>query len=170
MKNFFVVFSFVVSLIFTGCGEVSKDRSADEKAINGTLDELNRAATEADFEKYFNLFAPDAVFIGTDATERWSKDDFMVYAKPHFDSGKTWSFTALQRQIYFDASGNTAWFDELLNTQMKICRGSGVLFRSGNDWKIKQYVLSMTIPNDFTDEVVNIKTPSEDSIIGKLKR
>jgi hypothetical protein len=37
----------------------------------------------------------------------------------------------------------TAWFDELLNTQMKICRGSGVLVKKiGQEWKIKQYVLS----------------------------
>jgi hypothetical protein len=45
-------------------------------------------------------------------------------------------------------TGKTAWFDELLNTQMKICRGSGVLVKIGQEWKIKQYVLSMTIPND----------------------
>jgi hypothetical protein len=35
----------------------------------------------------------------------------------------------------------TAWFDELLNTQMKICRGSGVS-KVGNDWKIKHYVIN----------------------------
>jgi hypothetical protein len=35
-----------------------------------------------------------------------------------------------------------------LSTQMKICRGSGVLVKIGNDWKIKHYVLSMTVPNE----------------------
>jgi hypothetical protein len=30
---------------------------------------------------------------------------------------KAWSFTALERHIYFDKTGKTAWFDELLNTK-----------------------------------------------------
>ena len=48
-----------------------------------------------------------------------------------------------------------AWFDELLDTHMKICRGSGVLVDQGNgQWKIKHYVLSMTVPNENVDEIV----------------
>jgi hypothetical protein len=58
-----------------------------------------------------------------------------------------------------------AWFDEL-STQMKICRGSGVLVKIGNDWKIKHYVLSMTVPNENV-EVVKIKTPIEDALMQK---
>jgi hypothetical protein len=57
------------------------------------------------------------------------------------------NFTVLERHIYFDQSKKIAWFDELLNTQMKICRGSGVLVKIDGKWKIKHYVLSMTIPN-----------------------
>jgi hypothetical protein len=34
-----------------------------------------------------------------------------------FDQGKAWNFTAMERHIYVDKSGKTAWFDELLNTQ-----------------------------------------------------
>jgi hypothetical protein len=30
----------------------------------------------------------------------------------------------------------TAWFDELLDTQMKICRGSGILVKENKQWKI----------------------------------
>jgi hypothetical protein len=86
----------------------------------------------------------DAVFIGTDATENWGKPDFQEFAKPYFDKGKALNFTVLERHIYFDQSKKTAWFDELLNTQMKICRGSGVLVKIDGEWKIKHYVLSMT--------------------------
>ena len=59
----------------------------------------------------------------------------MIWAKPYFDKKTTWNFTALERHIYFDKTGRTAWFDELLNTQMKICRGSGVLVKIGKEWK-----------------------------------
>ena len=53
---------------------------------------------------------------------------------------------------------------------MKLCRGSGVLEKIGNQWKIKQYVLSQTIPNDVNDEVIKIKTPIEEAIISDLKK
>jgi len=62
-----------------------------------------------------------------------------------------------------------AWFDELLNTEMKICRGSGVLVKTGNEWKIKHYVLSITIPNANIKEVVKIIDPIEDALLQKAQ-
>ncbi len=140
----------------------------ERKAISTLLDSFNDAAAKAEFEKYFGYFTEDAIFIGTDATENWSKKAFKVWAKPYFDKKKTWDFKSIERHIFFDKTGNTAWFDELLNTQMKILRGSGVLTKQGNEWKIEQYVLSMTIPNDNVDAVVKIKAPIEDGLIKKL--
>ena len=117
------------------------------------------------------MLTEDAIYIGTDATENWNKQEFIKFAKPYFDRGRAWNFTALERNIYFSSDMKTAWFDELLNTQMKICRGSGVLVDEGNgNWKIKHYVLSMTIPNDNTDEVVKIKSLLEDTEIEKLTK
>ena len=102
--------------------------------------------------------------------ENWNKKAFESFAKPYFDKGKAWSFTALERHIYFSQDGKIAWFDELLNTQMKICRGSGILVKVKNTWKIKHYVLSMTIPNDNTNEVAKTKAPIEDALIDTLKK
>jgi hypothetical protein len=51
---------------------------------------------------------------------------------------------------------------------MKICRGSGVLQLTAQGWKIKHYVLSMTIPNETTDAVIKIKSPIENPILDKL--
>jgi len=144
------------------------DTAAARPQINAVLDNWHAAAAKADYKAYFDAMADSSIFIGTDATENWNKKDFMVWAKPFFDKGKAWSFTTLERHLFFDASGNTAWFDELLNTQMKICRGSGVLTKQGNDWKIQQYVLSTTVPNDQLDSVIAIKAHVEDSLIQKL--
>ena len=94
----------------------------------------------------------------------------MAYSKPHFEKGKAWTFTSLKRNITFSNDGKYAWFDELLDTQMKLCRGSGVLEKIGNQWKIKQYVLSMTIPNDVSTEIIKIKSPIENAIISELKK
>ncbi|QOW08853.1 hypothetical protein Q73A0000_00080 [Kaistella flava (ex Peng et al. 2021)] len=144
--------------------------NVQKKNVSKVLDDLNLYASTADFKNYFNLYAEESTFIGTDANEVWNKKEFMAYSKPHFDKGKAWTFTSLKRNITFSADGKYAWFDELLDTQMKLCRGSGVLEKIGNQWKIRQYVLSMTIPNEVNKEIIKIKTPIEDAIISDLKK
>ena len=144
--------------------------NVQKKNVSKVLDDLNAFAANADYKSYFDLFATESSFIGTDATEVWNKNEFMDWSKPFFDKGKAWSFTSLKRNISFSSDGKYAWFDELLDTQMKLCRGSGVLEKTGNQWKIKQYVLSQTIPNDVNDEVIKIKSPIEDPIISNLKK
>ena len=91
----------------------------------------------------------------------------MTFSKPYFDKGKAWNFTSLERNVFFSTDGKTAWFDELLNTQMKLCRGSGVLVNRNGQWKIKHYVLSMTIPNEKSSETISLKSSIEDTIIQK---
>jgi hypothetical protein len=148
----------------------AQGQAQEKDKVNQTIDAWHKAAGQAKFDAYFNLMAENAIFIGTDATENWNKKDFKIWAKPYFDKGKAWNFTALERHVFFDPTGKIAWFDELLNTQMKICRGSGVLVKIGKEWKIQHYVLSMTIPNDDVDPVVKIKAPIEDLLIQKLQK
>ncbi len=166
----------ILGFVFFSCAQKQAGSDTDAVSdtvrigeINAMLDSLNRAAAQADFNTYFNFYADNSVFTGTDATERWNKKEFMAYAKPYFDKGKAWNFTSLERHIYFDTSRNYAWFDELLNTQMKICRGSGVLVKRDNGWKVKQYILSATIPNPIMDSVTNMKASAEDELIKKLQ-
>lgn len=166
------------TVLFFACDQNSKDDknpqptsidiAGNEKQIGSMLDSFNVAAARADFDAYFNYYTEDAIFIGTDATENWNKKAFMVWAKPYFDKKKAWNFTSIQRNIYFGKYGDIAWFDELLSTQMKICRGSGVVVKQNNEWKVQQYVLSMTIPNSLSDSIVKMKAPVEDSLINKL--
>jgi ketosteroid isomerase-like protein len=161
----------VLLIIMVLCSSFSfYGNHSDKDKINVVLDNWHKAAGEAQFDAYFNLMTDDAIFIGTDATENWNKTQFQAFAKPFFDRGKAWSFKAIERHIYVDKSGRTAWFDELLDTQMKICRGSGVLLKVGNDWKIKHYVLSMSVPNDNVTEVVKIKTPIEEALMQKMAK
>jgi len=157
-------------LLFTDCKNPKNNYQDERRQINAMLDEWNTAAAKADYNTYFKYMADDAVFIGTDAKEYWTKTSFMVWTKPYFDRGRVWSFKSMGRHIYFDPAGNIAWFDELLNTRMKICRGSGVLVKQGDGWKIKQYVLSMTVPNEKTDSVVRIKSTIEDDIIRQMNK
>jgi hypothetical protein len=165
MKNAIVLFC----ILLLGLKSFSQNTESDRKKINTTLDSWHKAAANAEFDNYFSYMTSNGVFIGTDASENWQLDAFKAFSRPYFDKGKAWNFSSLQRNIYFDKSQNTAWFDELLDTQMKICRGSGVLIKEGNTWKIAHYVLSMTVPNDNLDEVVKIKENIENGFLEKLK-
>ena len=133
--------------------------SAQEKDINTSINQWHKAAEEADFDKYFNLMTSDAIFVGSDASEVWSYDDFKSFSKPYFDAGKAWTFNPIERHVYVSPEQKMAWFDETLNsTHMGVCRGSGVLEKQdGKTWKIKHYVLSLAIPNDHVAEIVELK-------------
>ena len=96
------ILAVLIVLTLSGCKSMMENQTASNANINTTLDTWHKAAAEANYNDYFSLMADDAVFIGTDATENWNKTAFQAFAKPHFDKGHAWSFTALERHIYFD--------------------------------------------------------------------
>ncbi|MFP9114948.1 nuclear transport factor 2 family protein [Flavobacterium sp. RHBU_3] len=159
-----------ISLFMNLKSQPTVNTTDETKAINILLDDWHAAAAKADYNGYFDKIAEDGHYIGTDATENWDKKAFSAFSKPYFDKGKAWDFKALERHVYFSKDGKTAWFDELLDTWMKACRGSGVLEKQGKEWKIKHYVLSMTIPNETSKEVIPLKAKYEDSLIEKMKK
>ncbi|WP_108424002.1 nuclear transport factor 2 family protein [Flagellimonas amoyensis] len=164
MKNkVLCCFFMVVTLILNA-------QMTEKQKIDEVLDSWHLAAANADFEGYFGKMTKDGVFIGTDAMENWQNADFRAFSKPYFDRGKAWNFTAVQRNIYVDEAKNFAWFDELLDTQMKICRGSGVLKKENGQWKIAHYVLSIAVPNEDVDELVQIKEKKDDKLLLELKK
>lgn len=172
MKKLVSLFVLICAFIFSNSLSAQKKgfyESVQKKNVSKVLDDLNLFAAQADYKNYFDLFAEESIYIGTEAGEVWNKEEFMAWSKPYFDRAKAWNFTSLKRNIYFSKDGTYAWFDELLDTQMKICRGSGVLEKIGGKWKIRQYVLSVTVPNDVVDEVTKIKAPLEDRVISELK-
>ncbi len=126
----------------------------DAQSPESVLDAWHLAAARADADSYFGLMAPGAVFLGTDATERWTKDEFRAYAEPYFKKGKAWTFKAVKRQVAYSGDGHTAWFDEDLDTpNLGPARGSGVLVKQGKTWRITQYNLSVPIPNPLMQQV-----------------
>lgn len=163
-------FLLLLSTLFA-CNTKSPAKTVAEKDViignvNTFLDEWHLAASKADFDGYFNKMDSLSIFIGTDATENWNKDEFVAFSKPYFDRGRAWSFTAIDRNIYVDDSGSFIWFDELLSTWMGLCRGSGVVQKVGDQLTLKHYVLSVTIPNDDIQSLIDIKK-EKDSILAK---
>lgn len=142
----------VVALLPAGAGA---QMSQEEAAVSAVLDALHDAASKAEFDRYFGLYTDDAIFLGTDATERWTLDQFKAYARPSFDAGRGWTYHPVERHVYVSADGRTAWFDETLeNAGLGDTRGSGALVREGDTWKVAQYNLTIPIPNAMARDVV----------------
>lgn len=145
-----------ISLSLQGA-QAQQSRQEEGKAVSMILDGLHDAASRAEFDRYFGYYASDAVFLGTDATEHWTKEEFQDYAKPVFDRGQGWTYKMTSRHIYFSPDKNTAWFDELLmNQTLGECRGSGVLVRIKGEWKVSQYNLTIPIPNPLARKVAEM--------------
>lgn len=141
-----------------------------KEQIVSVLDQWHKAASDANFDAYFKLMDQQSIFIGTDPEELWNKQEFMDFAKPYFDRGKAWSFTSVERNIYMDQNQKYAWFDELLSTQMELCRGSGILMLTDQGWKIRHYVLSIAVPNEDVDQLVALKKEHDQSLIDALRK
>jgi hypothetical protein len=129
---------------------------AQKNEIDLFIDRWHLAATNADQQSFFDAMDDESIYIGTDATERWTKNEFLTFAKPHFDKGKAWDFKPYDRDVHISADGKYVWFSELLTTWMGVCRGSGVLSKTPKGWKIKQYHLSVTVPNDTIKDFISL--------------
>jgi hypothetical protein len=121
-------------------------------AIDALIDGLHQDAHEGNFHTYFDRYTPDAVFLGTDKSERWTIDQFKVYAEPAFEDGHGWTYSVKERN--WEGEGSTRWFDEvLLNEKLGHCRGTGVVELIDGEWKIAHYALTMLVPNEIAAEV-----------------
>lgn len=141
-------------LLLLGASILSAQDNQTE--INAFINRWHGAASEANATVFFESMADHCVYIGTDATERWTKSEFLTFAKPYFDKGKAWDFKPYDRDVHVTSDGKTAWFSELLTTWMGVCRGSGILVHTDKGWKLEQYHLSVTVPNDIIKDFISL--------------
>ncbi|HZW16406.1 MAG TPA: nuclear transport factor 2 family protein [Brevundimonas sp.] len=147
----------LLALALVAHGPAAAPAGTPEEDVAAAIDALHAAAARADGPAYFGLFTPDARFIGTDATERWTLSEFRAYAEPYFARGQGWTYTPVERTVTIAPVQClcVAWFDEVLDSRSYgVTRGSGVLRKTRDGWKIEQYVLSFTVPNARADAVV----------------
>lgn len=124
----------------------------ERAAIDAVLDDWHAAAAASDEERYFAHLTADAIFLGTDASERWDPAQFRAYAHAPFSAGRGWRMRSVRRDVI--VRGDLAWFDEDLDTvNLGAARGSGVLVREEGRWRIAQYNLAITVPNERFEEV-----------------
>lgn len=128
--------------------------SAEERAaVDATLDGWHAAAAASDLEGYLARMTPEAIFLGTDATERWTVAELRAYAERPFSEGRGWVMRSVRRDVF--VHGDVALFDEDLDAvNLGAARGSGALVRGADGaWRIVHYDLTVTVPNERFDEV-----------------
>ena len=124
----------------------------DQRHIDTLLNGLHQDAHEGNFDSYFDRYSSDAIFLGTDKTERWTIEEFKAYARPAFAYGHGWTYKVIERN--WEGNGNTRWFDEILfNEKLGHCRGTGVIKLKNGEWKIAHYALTMLVPNSIAAKV-----------------
>lgn len=127
------------------------------RQVEHILDTLHSAAAGADGARYFPLFRPDAIFLGTDVRERWTFAQFRKRCEPLFAAGRGWVYKMRHRHIGFSSGENptVAWFDEVLDSDSYgTSRGTGVMLLENGAWAIAQYALCHPIPNDVGSEII----------------
>lgn len=157
--------------MFAGCAHRSQPNSESIKVeIDQLLNGWHRSAATANFDAYFGALDSLSVYIGTDATEVWSKKQFAEFSKPYFDAGRAWDFKPIRRDVYLNEECNFAWFNETLDTWMGICTASGVLEHTQVGWRIKHYLLSVAVPNSVVNQVVAVKAEADSVLLLEMKK
>jgi len=138
-----------------GLSETASSPIARE--IANILDEWHHAADKGDGDAYFSRFAENGVFLGTDPNERWTLPQFRARFGRLFDGSHAWTYAPRERSITISSEGNIAWFDEKLDSpEYGELRGSGVLVRSNDTWKITLYNLTFVVPNAVVSQIVKM--------------
>jgi len=126
--------------------------------LHAYMDQWHEAAATADEDYYFRFMARDGIYLGTDASEKWYAHELEEWSAEYFDRDTAWAFTAVHREIYLHEDGKLAWFDEILDTWMGKCRGSGVLQQDSDGlWTLQQYNLAILVPNDLVQDYLKMK-------------
>lgn len=152
----------VVAAVFAafgaGCAAPRASENEGASQVEAVLDAFHHAASKCDLEGYFQHFSSSGVFLGTDASERWSREEFRAFCAPYFTRGQGWTYTPTARSVRLAPDARSAWFDELLhNEKYGEVRGSGVLVQCAGEWWIEHYVMSFTIPNELAGEWLKVR-------------
>jgi hypothetical protein len=160
-----ILLATALSLVVGGAFAQSENTNAGYKQqIGAFLDEWHDDAAHSRLS-YFDKIASDGIYIGTDKTERWTREEFEAWAKRYFARPSAWTLRPISRHIYVSDDKNFIWFDEQLTTSMGLCQASGVIRKTTRGFKIEHYQLSVAIPNDLVDQIhgmienIESKTP-----------
>ena len=141
----------------TNCSLIDYDVVKEKEVIHTMMDKWHKDVSDFNLNGYFEAMDDSFIFLGTDPNERWTKTQFHTFCKPYFDKKSTWNFTSNWRNIYLSEDGKPAWLEESLDSWMDECRGSAVLIKRNNIWKIAHYNLTVLIENEKMTDFLKLR-------------
>jgi ketosteroid isomerase-like protein len=123
--------------------------------VRAMLEDFHRAAAEADAERLFGHIDPEATIFGTDATERWSAEQFRALTAPYLARGQGWTTLPVAQFVHLSEGEDFAWFHERLgSTRHGAMRGSGVARKQEGRWRIVHYDTAFPVPDRIFRDLV----------------
>ena len=150
-----ILFACLLLLSFNTIAQGGDSDATYRKQINTFIDQWHDDAANSRLA-YFDKIAPHGIYIGTDKTELWNRDQFKAWAQRAFERKSAWSFKAVKRNVYMSPDRKFIWFDELLDTQMGPCQASGVIRKTVKGFEIEHYQLSIAVPNELAKQVTKM--------------
>lgn len=120
--------------------------------VNAFVDEWHADAAGAR-SAFFDKLAPEGIYIGTDRSERWTRDELREWSRKYFARPSAWAFTPLVRHVTLGPERRVVWFDEQLASGMGTLQSTGVLRAKGDGFEIVHYQLSLAVPNEVQPKV-----------------
>lgn len=146
----------IILATIAGAAAAHAESDADFRArVDAFVDEWHADAAHAR-PAYFDKIAPDGIYIGTDKTERWTRDAFKAWAGRFFERPSAWSFTPRHRNVAFTPDRSVVWFDEQLESAMGVLQATGVMRVTGDGFAIVHYQLSIAVPNEVQPQVSSL--------------
>ena len=126
---------------------VSETLSSPSLALNAHLE----ATKTGDAALLRRAFSKDARFVGTDDTEVWSINKLAELLES--TKGEGWEMKLTEeRQFMAVFPGVISFLEFLTHVEYWLLRGSGVVcLDSSGQWRIHDYVLSFSVPNEVVD-------------------
>lgn len=151
------VLFFVIQMISSSYAGAESDHVREDEAINA----WHEAAAVGDSAAFFSMMTENAVYLGTDESERWDKTSMGKDLGKYFNGKRAWKFIPYNR-IYTELEDkNSILFDECLRTWMGPCKATGILTKEKGNWKISYYNLSVAVPNDNVKDYTKLLPPGK---------
>ncbi len=138
-------------------------------AVESVLADFDLAVWNADPQGVFEHLAPDAIFFGPGAADRFDTGAL----RERFPEAIAWLGEVYNRHVIVSDDQTLAWFDQRLRSAaLGELRASGVLrFRPATGgqregWQIVQYHVAMPVPNQLVPELLE-KIRAYDQEVGR---
>lgn len=128
----------------------------EQQVMDEVIEAWHDAAARGDSAAFFGRMTKEAIYLGTDESERWDRTSMARDLGRYFNGKKAWKFVSYNRHYIALKDRNSILFDECLKTWMGPCKATGLLSREKGSWKIAYYNLSVAVPNDYVKQYTKL--------------